>query len=455
MISRSAEGVLQVKSSTVAQDKRKSLLSDIGSSVFADLFQGLTTAPGWPAKTIDNPRQSSEHTVGMQSSAEAKGVWMRADGASPLGRTASASATKEDREPIGSSLVRRSAPSTGTARVALAADSASNGGQAAEQPMASVHNLIQDHAGPKGNTKDVKGNPTDVKRGATDAKGNPTDVKGDPTDVKGNPTDVKGNPTDVKRGATVYAGSVVPVPNPSVPRTTKSEEQSEGLTEPVNPGRAGASSRVAHAQTDASDPGSQGVARQPTLGQDAASVMTGTTVVASMPSMSVAQADRTVGAQGHSGQTLGSPVLNVSHPAAGQQFAGLVAAQVAAGPGELKVHVHPEGLGDILVTVQQQATGVHVRVEGNQWQTVQWLQQQTDGLTQSIRQAGVDLQSVEVSLGQANLTQADTGGSSAKKQRQQTPSLAQVSGTSNGASSWSESFRLPDAASDSRVNLTV
>jgi len=75
----------------------------------------------------------------------------------------------------------------------------------------------------------------------------------------------------------------------------------------------------------------------------------------------------------------------------------------------LHVKVHPEGLGDIVISVVKDPGGITVRVEANQLQTMQWLQGQSNAIAQAVRDAGVTVSSIQVAFGQATLGRSSPG----------------------------------------------
>jgi len=75
-----------------------------------------------------------------------------------------------------------------------------------------------------------------------------------------------------------------------------------------------------------------------------------------------------------------------------------------SGSSELRVHIHPEGLGDILISVSKQGTGLHIHVTATQVQSVQWFQRESGALSQAIQNAGIEVNGLQVSLGQTQVS---------------------------------------------------
>lgn len=96
-----------------------------------------------------------------------------------------------------------------------------------------------------------------------------------------------------------------------------------------------------------------------------------------------------------------------------------------SGGGTLHVRVHPEGMGEIVVSVAKQHTGVQVQVTATNGQTVQWLQQQSASMTDAIRTAGVDVAAFQVV---AAHTQSQTGAGPGSQSQEQRRAREELSG---------------------------
>jgi flagellar hook-length control protein FliK len=150
------------------------------------------------------------------------------------------------------------------------------------------------------------------------------------------------------------------------------------------------------------------------------------------------------------------PVVHLGQAQAPAELGQFVLQQVQTGPGEMRVKVHPEGMGDIVVAVFRSGDSIHVRLEANHAQTVHWLAQNADALAQAVKTSGVDLASVEVALGSASLSQSfQDDASSSRRQRE---------GASRRDNGWTHSHRTEAGARfvafdsgglESRVNLQV
>ncbi len=77
--------------------------------------------------------------------------------------------------------------------------------------------------------------------------------------------------------------------------------------------------------------------------------------------------------------------------------------------GSIQVKVHPEGMGDLLISVSQTSSGMQIHVEANQLSTAQWLGQQTQELANAVLQLGVSVANIQVGFGQASLSYSENG----------------------------------------------
>jgi hypothetical protein len=119
------------------------------------------------------------------------------------------------------------------------------------------------------------------------------------------------------------------------------------------------------------------------------------------------------------GQTSGLPVWTVNHPNHTEMFSQMVLQQTQNGVAQLKVQVHPEGLGNIVIAVTQHGEGVQVHVEANVMQTMQMLTHQTEQLMNAMRNAGVAVSGLQVSFGSAVLGDAKGQQQPSKRQKQE------------------------------------
>jgi hypothetical protein len=150
------------------------------------------------------------------------------------------------------------------------------------------------------------------------------------------------------------------------------------------------------------------------------------------------------------------PVVHLTQAQAPAQLEQIVLQQVHTGPGEMRVKVHPEGMGDIVVAVFRSGDSIHVRLEANHAQTVHWLAQHADALVQAVKTSGVDLATVEVAFGSASLSQGfQDDASSSRRQREGAP---------RRDTGWTQSHRTETGVRflafdyggvESRVNLQV
>ncbi|MCL6515634.1 flagellar hook-length control protein FliK [Alicyclobacillus sp.] len=108
------------------------------------------------------------------------------------------------------------------------------------------------------------------------------------------------------------------------------------------------------------------------------------------------------------------PIVRYLDAQAAPQLAGLVVQSVDHGVQQVQVRVHPEGLGDLTLTVHRTDAGVRVELAAAQWSTGQWLTGLTGQLTDAIRASGVAVASVQVVFG-GWTGQADAGGNRSRQ----------------------------------------
>ncbi len=102
-------------------------------------------------------------------------------------------------------------------------------------------------------------------------------------------------------------------------------------------------------------------------------------------------------------------VLDLNHSAWANELGRIVGNATVQNNGSMQVKVHPEGMGDLLISVSHTSTGVQIQMESNQLATVQWLGQQTQQMSSAVSQLGITVAGVEVSFGQANLGNPSNG----------------------------------------------
>lgn len=110
--------------------------------------------------------------------------------------------------------------------------------------------------------------------------------------------------------------------------------------------------------------------------------------------------------------------ISMADPNRQQVLNNIVVQQVQAGQNEVKVQIHPEGLGNIVISVTKVDGGVQVQMVANQMSTMQWLVQQSNQIADAVRTTGVDVSGVQVSFGRADMGN-NAGGQPSKRQKQE------------------------------------
>jgi hypothetical protein len=124
-------------------------------------------------------------------------------------------------------------------------------------------------------------------------------------------------------------------------------------------------------------------------------------------------------------------VLVLDHPEMRQHLASMVAQQVDGGITQLKVAVHPEGLGPLVVTVVHRDGLVQVQLQAAHPVTAAWLQQEVGQLTDAMRDVGIPISSLQVVQGTLADGSGDSSGSR-EQGRQADRRLAAVAAVSDG-----------------------
>ena len=102
--------------------------------------------------------------------------------------------------------------------------------------------------------------------------------------------------------------------------------------------------------------------------------------------------------------------LSLADPSAHSVFQDIVSGQVQSGQQSVTVNIHPEGMGNINIIVNQTtAHQISVQVQASSAQTVQWFNQQKDGLTSALQNTGFQLSGFQISYGQGNADQHGRG----------------------------------------------
>ncbi len=106
-----------------------------------------------------------------------------------------------------------------------------------------------------------------------------------------------------------------------------------------------------------------------------------------------------VGQSANPMQSQASLVVDVGENNGGHVLGSVVASQLQGNVAQLQVHVHPQNLGELLITAVQTEGQVYVHILGSTAATVQWLQQVTPDLIAAVRLAGFSEARVDIDLG--------------------------------------------------------
>ncbi|MBX5436052.1 MAG: flagellar hook-length control protein FliK [Alicyclobacillaceae bacterium] len=85
------------------------------------------------------------------------------------------------------------------------------------------------------------------------------------------------------------------------------------------------------------------------------------------------------------------------HPFLGQPLTGVVLKEIQAGKDRMRVKVHPEGMGEIAISVHRNPAGIQVELTASQVQTTNLLTGEIQRLAEDLRSAGFALTGVRVS----------------------------------------------------------
>jgi hypothetical protein len=136
--------------------------------------------------------------------------------------------------------------------------------------------------------------------------------------------------------------------------------------------------------------------------------------------------------------------LDVSQPGWMSNFGQIVGHVSNDNGGTIQVKVHPEGMGDLLISVSNSAAGLSIHVEANQFSTAQWLGQQTGQLTNAVSQLGISVANVQVGFGQTGFGQPGNGQSS-RKSNDSERHVQSITGVSDSSALIQEPVALSDA----------
>ncbi len=121
------------------------------------------------------------------------------------------------------------------------------------------------------------------------------------------------------------------------------------------------------------------------------------------------------------GHRVESSTLNVARPDWQIHLGNIIHKATQQEDGTIQVKVHPQGMGDLLISVRHTELGVQIHMEANQFATAEWLGQQSLQLTNTVTQAGVNVANVQVTFGQANFNSSGFEQSSKKRGQSDPP----------------------------------
>jgi hypothetical protein len=130
------------------------------------------------------------------------------------------------------------------------------------------------------------------------------------------------------------------------------------------------------------------------------------------------------------GSQQSSAAIDTLRATAYQDLSNLISSHIRSGFPEITVHVHPEGMGDILISVSKEISGLQVSITATHPQTLQWLERGIPEVIQALQSSGVDVASLQCCLGQSGAFQqsfANPSHSDSEGQRMNSRSRLSVS----------------------------
>lgn len=135
--------------------------------------------------------------------------------------------------------------------------------------------------------------------------------------------------------------------------------------------------------------------------------------------------------------TAQSNTLSTTHSDAALQLGNMMVHHVSSGSNQFQVKVSPEGMGNLTISVTRDSNGVSIHVQASQETTLNWLGSQAADLKGILKDAGVSLNQLQMSMGQSNLGNSANGQSQNHNQRQNSAVLQPFQTQSTGTTTQS------------------
>lgn len=155
------------------------------------------------------------------------------------------------------------------------------------------------------------------------------------------------------------------------------------------------------------------------------------------------------------------PSLDMTQPNWQGQLSAMIGGRIqSSAPTAWQVKVHPEGMGQLIISIAKHADGIHIRLEGTAAATVDMLSQHLSTLTDSLRNNGIDLSELQVSYRSSSGGLSQDGSSQSfqsNQQGQQGRWLQPFTGAAsvNRPSHGSESTDVAGGLMNDRISIRV
>lgn len=158
----------------------------------------------------------------------------------------------------------------------------------------------------------------------------------------------------------------------------------------------------------------------------------------------------------HEPSGVSGPAFQFGQPNAIQQLAATVGQRMRMGQHQIKVQVHPQGLGSVQITATQSRGSVLVQVVASNPVVAAALHHALPDLRDAIQAQGVDVSGLTVSLGDASLAGGDTSsGGQSGREVPQLPQFVPLIGGSARASDVSRGSPTTAEPGGSVINLRI
>jgi len=109
--------------------------------------------------------------------------------------------------------------------------------------------------------------------------------------------------------------------------------------------------------------------------------------------------------------------VHLASPNAPSTISGIIVRQVTAGANQVEVTVHPEGLGNLVISVNKTDNGLNVAIVASHATTADWLHGESQRIIDSIQSNGQPVQSFNLSFGQSGFQQSQSHGQNRQAER--------------------------------------